>query len=92
MTMSTETTCSISCRASSTSRSSLSKTIGVEESGGVQPPSQGFGQPGRSSESVVWGLVLELVEGPTLAERLGQVRQAGRVSQVGTSVPPGARL
>ena len=36
----------------------------------VQPPSHGSGEPGRSSQSVVRALVLELVEGPTLADRI----------------------
>jgi serine/threonine protein kinase len=50
----------------------IAAIYGLEESTDVQPPSQSSGEPGRSSKSVVRALVLELVEGPTLADRLAQ--------------------
>ena len=45
---------------------------GFQEADGVQPSSQGSGEPGRSPQGVVRALVLELVEGPTLADRIAQ--------------------
>jgi len=50
----------------------IATIYGLEESDGVQLPSHGFGEPGRSSKSAVRALVLELVEGPTLADRSEQ--------------------
>jgi serine/threonine protein kinase/Tol biopolymer transport system component len=41
-------------------------------SAAAPPPSQRFGEPGRSSKSVVRALVLELVDGPTLADRIAR--------------------
>ncbi len=50
----------------------IAAIYGFEESIAVQPPPQGSGEPGRSSKTVVRALVLELIEGPTLADRIAQ--------------------
>jgi serine/threonine protein kinase len=50
----------------------IAAIYGFEESVAVQPPPQDSGVPGRNSKIVVRALVLELVEGPTLADRIGQ--------------------
>jgi serine/threonine protein kinase len=50
----------------------IAAIYGFQESDAVQPPSQSSGEPGRGSLSVVRALVLELVEGPTLADRSAQ--------------------
>jgi eukaryotic-like serine/threonine-protein kinase len=50
----------------------IAAIYGFEESVAVQPSPQDSGEPGRNSKAVVRALVLELVEGPTLADRIGQ--------------------
>ena len=50
----------------------IAQVYGLERSSGTQPPSQGFGEPGRSSESVVRALVMELVEGEDLSARIAR--------------------
>jgi eukaryotic-like serine/threonine-protein kinase len=50
----------------------IAAIYGFEESISVPPPPQGSDEPAQSSNTLVRALVLELVEGPTLADRLAQ--------------------
>jgi eukaryotic-like serine/threonine-protein kinase len=50
----------------------IAAIYGLEEADGLRPPSPVFGEPGRRSTSVVRALVLELVDGPTLGDRIAR--------------------
>src|SRR5262245_47544718 len=53
----------------------IASIYGLEETVAIPPSPRG--QPGRGDDSVVRALVLELVEGPTLADRLVSARGHG---------------